>query len=103
MEIYLTDDEYRTIKKALKRNLYHNLKKLDRRIDDANKRWSRIYKGAGDIVGFLMTAAGAITFMGGVACADSISTDHLNMWGFCMICSLLSIMAGAKILSWMRS
>lgn len=102
MTIYVTDKEYKTLRRMVRRNVYQNMKRYDRRLDAFTRKFERVFKGIGDILGFLMLAAGAITLMLGTACADSISTEALNLWGFVMICSVVVMAAGAMILDWMR-
>lgn len=102
MTIYVTDKEYKTLRRMVRRNVYQNMKRYDRRLDAFARKFERAFKGIGDILGFLMLAAGAITLMLGAACADSISTEALNLWGFVMICSIVVMAAGAMILDWMR-
>ncbi len=103
MTFCIYDNEIKTIKKMIRRNIYHNLKMMDRSLDKMNDKFCRKFKGIGDVIGIVMIAAGVLTLIIGIGSADSIATDKLNMWGFCMICSFLTTIAGAKLLAWMRS
>ena len=96
MTFEMTDREYRTVKRMLKRNIYRNLEKLDKRLD-------RMIKGTGDLIGGVLAGAGAITFIIGAGVADSVAYEDLNKWGAVMIFSLISTVFGVKILNWMRT
>lgn len=102
MTIYMTDKEYKTLRRMVRRNVYQNLRRLDRKLEASREKFERTFKGVGDIIGILMSAAGAVLMVLCLACADSIATEYLNTWGFILICSFASVAAGVKILSWMR-
>lgn len=102
MTIYMTDKEYKTLRRMVRRNVYQNLRRIDRKLEASRKRFERAFKGVGDIIGILLSVAGTVAMVLSLACADSIATEHLNTWGFILICSLASVVAGVKILSWMR-
>lgn len=95
MTFDITDREIRTIKRMARRNICRNLEQLDRKFD-------RAIKGTGDYIGGALTLAGMVTVIIGAGCADSVPTEHLNTWGFIMICGILATAAGVKILNWMR-
>ncbi len=103
MTFCIYDSEIKTIKKMVRRNVYHNLKMMDRSLDKMSDKFCRTFKGIGDAIGIVMAAAGGITFIIGIGCADSIATEKLNTWAFCMICSFLATIGGVKLLAWMRS
>ena len=96
MTFYMTDHEYRVLKRMLRRNIYRNLEKLDKRLD-------RMIKGTGDLIGGALAGAGAITLAIGAGVADSVAYEDLNTWGMVMIFALIATAAGVKILNWMRT
>ena len=95
MTIYMTDKEYKTLRRMVRRNVYQNLRRIDRKLD-------RVIKGTGDYIGGALALAGIVTVIIGAGCADSVPTEHLNTWGLVMICGVVATGIGVKILNWMR-
>ena len=87
---------------TLNRKDVRSLQKLDRALDDFQRKAERHIKGIVDFICMTMVGIGAVIFMLAVSSADGVPTEYLDKWCFITLCGLLIGVVGCWLLGWMR-
>ena len=87
---------------ALSQRDLQRLRRLDRKLDNLQRRAERAVKGLGDFIGMTMAGIGLVTFVLAAIAADGVPTEMLDTWAFITLAGMLIGVGGCWLLGWMR-